>query len=99
MDADKDGLVSRKEMTYFMLINYRAGVPDELWNAADKNGDGYSDWNELIFDKGGKKKRIINQDNEDKKAKAALLAAEETEASGEEAEVKAGVEEITMAEE
>jgi FKBP-type peptidyl-prolyl cis-trans isomerase len=103
MDTDKDGLVSRKEMTDFMLINYRSGVPDELWNAADKNGDGYSDWNEFIFDKGEKKKRVINQDDEDKKAKAALLAAEEAEASKEdvevdaEADVEADVEEITTA--
>lgn len=109
MDSDKDGLVSRKEMTDFMLLNYRAGVPDELWNAADKNGDGYSDWNEFIFDKGEKKKRVINQDDEDKKAKAALLAAEESEASKDDAEAEeaeaskdeaeADVEEITTAQE
>merc|ERR1711957_15678 len=86
MDSDKDGLVSRKEMTDFMLLNYRAGVPDELWNA-------------FIFDKGEKKKRVINQDDEDKKAKAALLAAEEAEASKDDAEAEADVEEITTAQE
>jgi len=67
MDSDRDGRVSRKEMTEFMLVYYRAGVPDELWNAADKNGDGYSDWDEFIFDK-GEKKKVINLDEEDRKA-------------------------------
>jgi FKBP-type peptidyl-prolyl cis-trans isomerase len=75
MDADKDGLVSRKEMTDFMFKYYRAAVPDELWNAADKNGDGYSDWDEFIFDK-GEKKRIIDQDAEDEKAARKIGTAE-----------------------
>jgi len=78
MDGDKDGLVSRKEMTDFMLLHYRSGVPDELWNAADKNGDGYSEWDEFIFDK-GQKKRVIDQDAEDLTArqKAAEVASNE----------------------
>jgi len=79
MDEDRDGLVSRKEMTDFMLNHYRSGVPDELWNAADKDGDGYSDWNEFIFDK-GEKKNIIDQDAEDKKAR--LKAVEDASKEG-----------------
>jgi FKBP-type peptidyl-prolyl cis-trans isomerase len=99
MDVNRDGLVTREEMTDFMLNYYRAGVPDELWAAADKNGDGFSDWDEFPFSKGARPeiKEHVNE-VESEKEEVVESEKEEVAESEKEEEVESEKEEVVESE-
>ena len=52
IDANSDGKLDRDEVTAYFKSMGQDSVPDELWEAEDKNKDGVIDWDEFSGPKG-----------------------------------------------
>jgi len=52
IDANSDGKLDKDEVTAYFKSMGQDSVPDELWEAEDKNKDGVIDWDEFSGPKG-----------------------------------------------